>query len=216
MSESLLAFAVFAAVLTVTPGLDTLLVLRTAAVAGRRPALAAGLGIGLGCVCWAVASALGITAVLGASRVAFDVLRLAGAAYLCWLGVRLLWRRRGLDASDVSEASTVDIAPAAATPGAAFRTGLTTNLLNPKVGVFYLSVLPQFLPDGVAPLIASTALAAVHVVEGLLWFTVIVLAVHRAAHVLARPAVKRWLDRLTGLVFVALGARLAGESFRRA
>jgi len=213
VSESLLAFAVFAAVLTVTPGLDTLLVLRTAAVAGRRPALAAGLGIGLGCVCWAVASALGITAVLGASRVAFDVLRLAGAAYLCWLGVRLLWRRRGLEAS---EASTVDIAPAAATPGAAFRTGLTTNLLNPKVGVFYLSVLPQFLPDGVAPLIASTALAAVHVVEGLLWFTVIVLAVHRAAHVLARPAVKRWLDRLTGLVFVALGARLAGESFRRA
>jgi threonine/homoserine/homoserine lactone efflux protein len=101
--------------------------------------------------------------------------------------------------------------PAAATPAAAFRTGLTTNLLNPKVGVFYLSVLPQFLPDGVAPLVASTALAAVHVVEGLLWFALIVLAVRRAARLLARPAVKGWLDRLTGLVFIGLGARLAAE-----
>ena len=203
-AQSVLAFALFAAVLTVTPGLDTLLVLRTSAVAGRRAGFAAGLGIGLGCVCWAAASALGITAVLTASRLAFDVLRWAGAAYLCWLGIRLLWRR------PAPEQSTVDL-PAVTSPARAFRVGLTTNLLNPKVGVFYLSVLPQFLPDGVAPLLSATVLAVVHVGEGLLWFALIILAVGRAAHLLARPPVQAWLDRATGVILIALGVRLAAE-----
>ena len=206
LSQSLLAFAAFAAVLTVTPGLDTLLVLRTAAVGGRRAAYAASAGIGAGCLCWAVASGLGISAVLGASRLGYDVLRYAGAGYLLYLGVRLLWRRQ----------STVDEEPpVVARPAAAFRVGLSTNLLNPKVGVFYLSVLPQFLPDGGAPLLASTALALVHIAEGLVWCAALITAVHRAAGWLRRPAVRQRLDRVTGVIFVALGLRLAVEGMRR-
>lgn len=206
----MLAFAAFAAVVTVTPGLDTLLVLRTAAVAGRPAALVAGAGIGLGCLCWALASALGITAVLAASRLAYDVLRWAGAAYLCWLGARLLWRTRHADGE-----STMEPAGSPSSRWDAFRTGLTTNLLNPKVGVFYLSVLPQFLPHGVSPMAASTALGAVHVAEGLLWFAVIAAVVHRAGRLFARPSVRRRLDQVTGLVFVGLGLRLALTGARR-
>src|SRR6266508_3557038 len=95
MIRSLLAFAVFAAVLTITPGLDTVLVLRTTARQGRRAGFAAALGIALGCLCWALASALGITALLAASRLAYEVLRWLGVGYLCWLGVKALWRPCG-------------------------------------------------------------------------------------------------------------------------
>jgi threonine/homoserine/homoserine lactone efflux protein len=210
MLRALLAFAAFAAIVTITPGLDTMLVVRTAAVGGRRPAFASAGGIMLGCLAWAVASALGITALLAASRVGYEVLRWVGVAYLCFLGVRTLWRHRrpatGQEAEPRPERSA----------GRAFRVGLTTNLLNPKVGVFYLSVLPQFLPHGVPPLLASTAMALVHNVEGLIWFTTLVFLVGRAARVLSRPPVRRRLDQLTGVVFLAFGLRLAIESHRTA
>jgi threonine/homoserine/homoserine lactone efflux protein len=105
----------------------------------------------------------------------------------------------------------VDGPEPAGAAGAAFRTGLTTNLLNPKVGVFYLAVLPQFLPHGVSPLLASTAMALVHDVEGMVWFAVLIFLVGRGARVLSRPIVKRRLDQLTGVAFVGFGLRLAAS-----
>jgi RhtB (resistance to homoserine/threonine) family protein len=207
MWGSLAALAAFAAVLTVTPGLDTMLVLRTAAVVGRRAGFAALLGISLGCVVWAVASALGVTAILAASRLAFDALRIAGAAYLCWLGARALWRTRRRGTAE--PASTGEAGVQARSAWSAFRTGLTTNLLNPKVGVFYLSVMPQFLPAGMDPLAGSLALGAIHVLEGLVWLSLVVVAVGRARGWLTRPAVRRRLEQVTGVVFVGFGVRLA-------
>jgi len=205
----LLAFAVFAAVVTVTPGLDTMLVLRAAAVSGRRPGLATVAGIALGCLVWAGASALGVTAVLTASRVAYDVLRVAGAVYLCWLGARALWRARKPSGPGIEAAkSTVDDRQSVV---AAFRTGLTTNLLNPKVGVFYLSVMPQFLPPDIAVLPGSLALGAIHVAEGVVWLSLLVVAVGRARGWLTRPPVKRRLEQISGGVFIAFGLRLAVE-----
>ena len=191
------AFAIFAAVLAITPGLDTMLVLRTTALGGRRAGLSAVVGIALGCLVWAVASALGVTAVLAASRLAFEVLRWAGVVYLCYLGVRALLRK-----------STVE--PAAASSGG-IRTGLTTNLLNPKVGVFYLSVMPQFLPAGLPVLAGSLLLGAIHIGLGAVWLTLLVLVSHRAAGLLKRPTVRRRLEQLSGMVFLGFGLRLALE-----
>ena len=191
------AFAIFAAVLAITPGLDTMLVLRTTALGGRRAGLAAVAGIALGCLVWAVASALGVTAVLAASRLAFEVLRWAGVVYLCYLGVRALLRK-----------STVE--PAAVSSGG-IRTGLTTNLLNPKVGVFYLSVMPQFLPAGLPVLAGSLLLGAIHIGLGVVWLSLLVLVSDRAAGLLRRPTVRRRLEQLSGVVFLGFGLRLALE-----
>jgi len=209
VGTSLLAFAAFAALLTITPGVDTLLVLRASAAGGRGAGIAAATGIGLGCLTWATAGAIGVTAVLAASQLAFDVLRWAGAAYLVWLGARALWsaRRRRADAPS--------IAPAPGEPGErwsrwrALRAGLTTNLLNPKAGVFYLSVLPQFLPAGVPPLAGSLALAMIHVIEGLVWLSLLAVLVTQARTWLTRPAVRRRFDQVTGAVLLAFGLRLA-------
>jgi len=224
VTSSLLAFALFAAVLAITPGLDTLLVLRTTAVGGRAAGLAAVVGIGLGCVVWAVASAIGVTAILAASRVAFEVLRIAGVAYLCWLGGRALWfaRRRPADKQGALHGPKTYGGGPSLSPnvvavgeqwgwGRALRTGVTTNLLNPKVGVFYLSVLPLFLPDGVNPLVGSLALAGIHIVEGFLWLTLVVLTVTWAKGWLTRPNVRRRLEQLTGAAFLGFGLRLALE-----
>lgn len=210
MLESFAAFAVFAAVLTITPGLDTVLVLRTTAVSGRRAGFVAILGILLGCLMWAVVSALGVTAVLAASDLAFTALRIAGAAYLGYLGLMALWRARRLQPVEPPPADTAPSPAAAAmTPAAAFRAGLLANLLNPKIGVFYLSAMPQFLPAGVNALAGSLALAAIHVVEGAIWLSLVVLAVNRARRWLTRPTVRRRLDQLTGVAFLAFGLRLA-------
>ena len=204
MLAALLSFAAFAALLTITPGLDTLVVVRTAAVSGRPAAFAAAFGIGLGCLAWAAASGLGLTALLTASEVGYDVVRWAGAAYLVVLGIRALraaFRRRGADLPEV--------AVPVRTPAAAFRVGLFTNLLNPKVGVFYLAALPQFLPKNVPALPASLALGLVHDLEGLIWFALLIFVVGRAAVWLTRPLVQRRLEALTGVVFVGFGLKLA-------
>ncbi|HEX6871262.1 MAG TPA: LysE family translocator [Micromonosporaceae bacterium] len=210
-------FAIFAAVLTVTPGLDTMLVLRTTAATGRRAGFGAVFGVLTGCLVWAIAGALGVTAVLAASRVAFDLLRVAGAVYLCWLGAQALWRARRerhahRQGPDRMREAQMRQASGFRAGLAAFRTGLTSNLLNPKVGVFYLSILPQFLPDGVAPLVGSLALGAVHVTEGVLWLGLVVFAVSRARDWFARPVVRRRLEALAGVAFLGFGVRLALDS----
>jgi threonine/homoserine/homoserine lactone efflux protein len=201
-TQSIVAFTGVAALLTVTPGLDTALVLRTAASGGARAAAAAGLGIGIGCLCWGTGAALGITAILTASRLAFTALKLAGAAYLGWLGLKML----------IAPRASFDLA-GAASRGDAFwpnlRKGLLTNLLNPKIGIFYLSFLPQFIPAGVNPIGFSILLAGLHVLLSCLWFALLILATLPLSRALRLPAVVRALDRMTGLVFLAFGVRLA-------
>ena len=205
MFAACLAFAGVAALLTITPGVDTMLVLRMTVTGGRRAGYLASAGVVTGLLCWAMAGAAGLTAVLAASRIAFDVLRVAGACYLLWLGGQALWNaRRGRAAEE----------PALDGGGsgvAAFRSGLTTNLLNPKVGVFYLSLLPQFVPDGSAVLTTSMIFSAIHAAEGLLWLVLVVGVAGAARRVLTRPTVKRRLQQVTGLAFIGFGVRLAVE-----
>jgi threonine/homoserine/homoserine lactone efflux protein len=199
--EALVAFSVAAALLTVTPGLDTALVLRTAAVEGARRAAMAAVGVILGCLTWGAAAALGLAALLAASQAAFTILKWAGCAYLLWLGLNLILKPR-----ERFETGP----PAEPAPGLTwFRRGLFTNLLNPKVGVFYVSVLPQFLAEGAPAGPFIFLLAAIHGVMGLAWFAAIIAATRPIAGALRRAAVVRWLDRATGGVFVAFGLRLA-------
>ena len=198
------SFAVIVAFLTLTPGLDTALILRTSLLAGRRPAWAVALGIQAGTLVWGLVTATGLSALLTASQVAYEVLRWAGVAYLIWMGGRMLWHSRDSRADDAAQPG-----PADAGWAAAFRRGLLTNLLNPKVGAFYVAVLPQFMPEGVPHAVMGVLLAGVHGCQGLVWSAVLIGFTGIVRGWLRRPAVKRALDRLTGLVVIGFGLRLA-------
>ncbi|AQT10776.1 threonine/homoserine/homoserine lactone efflux protein [Pseudomonas protegens] len=200
ITENLLAFTLAATLLTLTPGLDTALVLRTATVEGRRQALRAALGINAGCLIWGAAVAFGLGALIAVSERAFNLLKYCGAAYLAWLGLNMLLRPRH------------SFAPTGANsdPGTNwFLKGMLGNVLNPKVGVFYVSFLPQFIPQG-QPLVAWTfGLVSIHVVLGLVWSLLLIAATRPLAGVLQREKVIQWMDRTTGMIFVLFAARLA-------
>jgi threonine/homoserine/homoserine lactone efflux protein len=200
LEQSLIAFSLAAALLTVTPGLDTALVLRTAAAEGPRRAFAASLGICLGCLAWGLLVGVGLGVLLQASELAYQVLKWIGAAYLLYLGLRLIIAPRAGD--EEGEA----VAPARANW---FLRGLLTNLLNPKVGAFYVSFLPQFIPAGANVPSMTLLLAAIHAGLGLLWFGLLIGATRPLAAMLRRPGLVRGLDRVTGLVLVFFGLRLA-------
>jgi threonine/homoserine/homoserine lactone efflux protein len=202
--QALAAYVAAATLLTLTPGLDTALILRTAAVEGPRRAGFAAVGIVTGCLVWGAGVALGLGALLAASSLAFTVLKWAGAAYLVWLGLHLILRPRDrFELASGRDSAGGDLAW--------MRRGLLTNLLNPKVGVFYISFLPQFLPAGVAPAPFIFLLAAIHAALGLAWSACLIGATRPIAGALKKAAVVRWLDRLTGGVFLAFGVRLALE-----
>ncbi|BAJ32133.1 LysE family translocator [Kitasatospora setae] len=206
MTGPLASFALVVGLLTLTPGLDTALILRTAALGHRRRAWGVVFGIQAGTLSWGTASAAGLTVLLTASRLAYETLRWAGVCYLLWMGVRML-RARHAPAPEESQS------PAGAGNGggwwAGWRRGLLTNLLNPKVGVFYVAVLPPFIPAGAPHLAAGVLLTSVHVAEGLLWSTVLVAFAHTLRGRLRRPSVRRLLDRITGLAVLGFGAKLA-------
>jgi threonine/homoserine/homoserine lactone efflux protein len=201
----LFAFIAAATVLTLTPGVDTAIVLQAALLEGRYPAALASAGVALGCLVWGAAVALGLGALLQASEWAYTAVRWAGAAYLIWLGARLLHRPR----SELTLDTRPGVQPAA---GNAFRRGLLTNLLNPKVGIFYVSFLPQFIPAGAAVAGYTFLLACVHVALSLAWFGLLIAATAPLASLLRQPRAVRWMDRLAGLIFVGFGVRLGVSS----
>lgn len=204
--ESVAAFTVAAALLTITPGLDTALVLRTAASEGPYRAALAGAGIVAGVLVWGLLVSVGLAVLIVASAVGFTILKWAGAAYLVYLGVRLL-----LGGGDRKASLTGTTGPSANPTGAGgwFTRGLLTNLLNPKVGVFYISFLPQFIPAGVNSGAFSFMLAAVHAALTVVWFALLIAATQPIVRFLRKPGVVTWLDRFVGAVFVSFGVRLA-------
>lgn len=205
---TLLTFAGMAALLTMAPGPDSLLVVRTAVVHGRRAALTAALGVQAGCLWWGAAAGVGLAAVLAASHVLYAGVRWAGAAYLLYLGVRLLVPK-GVRSGERPGTGRRRAGGAPEPPGGAwFLRGLLTNALNPKVGVFYLSLLPQFVPAGAPVLVWSLLLAGVHVAEGIAWCALLVVTADRLGDRLRRPAVQRLADRVAGVAFVGFAARL--------
>ncbi len=198
------SFSIAAALMTLTPGIDTALVLRTASVETGWKAMAAGAGISLGVLIWGLLSALGVAAVLAVSETGYLVMKIAGAAYLCWLGVNML--RAAFLKGDAFDTSKVEIRQTSLWGW--FTRGLFTNLLNPKIGVFYMSFLPQFMVADVNPVAWSAMLAGIHVAMGIPWFGAIVLATRPISQLLKKPIVTKVMDGVTGAVLVGFGLKL--------
>ena len=198
----MIAFLAISALVIVTPGQDTALTIRNALLGGRRAALFTALGVSAGQALWAVATAAGVAALLAASEPVFVALRLAGAAYLIWLGVQaLVAALRRKNPEFVHECTNFRAR-------VALRQGLVSNLGNPKMAVFFLSLLPQFGSSFGALL----ALGLVFSCLTLVWLTAYGAAVARAGDLLRRSRVRRALDAAVGVVLVALGLRIAGEA----
>jgi len=213
MTSSLLAFIPVALLLTLIPGADTALVTRNALALGLRGARWTILGILTGCLIHATASALGLSAILATSARAYETVKLMGAAYLVWLGIQTIRAAsdRGYGSLDFAQ-QVEGSAPDATSHGThPFVQGFLTNILNPKVALFYLTFLPQFIPADAPVLRTSLLLAMIHNVLGFAWLSLYARFVDRLRTALTRPVVKAWLERVTGAALVALGARLAWD-----
>jgi threonine/homoserine/homoserine lactone efflux protein len=199
--ELLIPFLGVVAILTVTPGPDMLLVVRNGLADGSRGAWRTGLGCCLGIAGHATAAVLGLSAILAASATAYAVVKLAGAAYLAYLGVRML-----VSAVLARDAEPRAVAPAA---GRAFRQGLVTNLLNPKIALLFLTLLPQFVAADEPRLRTTATLAAVFLGIAILWWRTFSLAIGPISRVLRGRRSRRVLDGAAGGALIAVGARVA-------
>lgn len=202
----LLAYLAAATALTLSPGPDTMFVLASSASGGARAGFAATLGIAASCLAHATMAALGISALIAASPAAFDALRIAGALYLLWIGLRAFRAFYvGLRAHPA-----LSVAAGETELWEAFRRGALTNALNPKVGIFYVAFLPQFTNPslGSVPL-QIVILASIHILIGIAWLGTLALASGRAAETLARNRrVRAWLDGAAGVIYIALAWRM--------
>ncbi len=198
------AFILACAALNLTPGLDTFYILARSAREGRGVGVAAALGINAGCVVHTIMAVVGLSALLMASAFAFATLKYLGAAYLCWIGLRMVIAHK-----------TSAAAPAAATSGLGFKAalvqGLLTNVLNPKVALFYLAFLPPFVSlQSQHPRLALLTLGLTFISTGLCWSIVLALLGGRLQKVLVeKPTFGSWMDRICGGVLVSFGVALA-------
>ena len=208
MGANIPAFVGVAALVLVTPGPDTALVTKNALIHGRRAGLATALGVAAGLLVWTLASALGIAAVVHASATAYEALKLVGAAYLVWLGIQAL-RSAGAHAGARADAR---IGTQRLDARRSFRQGLISNLANPKIAVLFTSLLPQFIEGGHRVLLPFLLLGGLFVVMTVAWLSGYALMAAKAGGLLTRPRVKVALDRVTGIVLVTLGLRLATEA----
>jgi threonine/homoserine/homoserine lactone efflux protein len=215
VTTALFGFALAATLVILAPGPDFMLVMRNTVRGGRRAGWVTGCGTLSGLTVWALAAALGLSALLRVSHVAYDVLRFCGAAYLIWLGVTSLvdFRRKRADrAKTAPDLAALGRAPVR--PGRAYLNGMLSNLLNPKISVFFMAFLPAFVPAGASASQFSLVLGAWFIAETGLWLAVVAWLADRGVRWLRRPAVQRWLERITGIVLIGFGLRLATESRR--
>lgn len=194
----LLPFLAVAAVVIITPGPDTALTIRNALLGGRRGGALTALGVSTGQAGWTIAASAGLAALVAASQPAFLALRIAGAAYLIWLGLHSLW---------LAWRGSAEERRAGGRSGRAFRQGLLSNLGNPKMAIFFTSLLPQFGSSFGSLLLHGFLFAAMT----LIWLAAYGAVVAGVGAALLRPRVRRALDAVTGAVLVALGLRLASE-----
>ena len=206
MLESLATFVAVSAIVICTPGQDTALTIRNTLAGGRRSGIATAAGVSLGQAVWTVAASAGVVALLTASEPVFRTLKLVGAAYLVYLGGQSLW---AVIARRTPREHVVRVS-VPLSPGRALRQGVLSNLGNPKMAVFFASLLPQFAPRGTASFVVLLALGFLFCAMTFVWLTVYAVAAARLGRFL-RGTAGRTLDAVTGMVLIALGLRLATE-----
>ncbi len=206
MLQNLLSFAVLAGLLTMLPGLDTAQVLRSVTIGGKSTAYATVAGILTGVWIWGAAAALGISALLIASHVAYTLVKWAGAIYLIYLGIKMLLESRNI----THESVQAKIADKTSTRKA-FNRALLINLTNPKTGVFYIAILPQFLPEVFPAIVGGLLLATIHNLLTLIWFTMMIYGASFAKETLQNPRVQKIIERASGLALIGFGIRVAFE-----
>ncbi|MFD5325758.1 LysE family translocator [Streptomyces sp. NPDC127092] len=210
MVYELLAAAGVLALLTMVPGPDMAVVTRRAVAAGRGDGLRTVAGITTGLLVWGVLSVAGLAAVLAASATAYTVVKLAGAAYLVFLGAQaLLAARRGRGRTDDAATPSAQLPPPAGNP---WRTGLVSNVLNPKIAVFYTGLLPSLAPHGLAPHTGMALLVLIHAALTVGWLGAYVLLLTKARAFFARTSVRRAMERITGVVLIGFGVKVATAS----
>ncbi|ENU23317.1 hypothetical protein F993_02186 [Acinetobacter proteolyticus] len=199
MTTMLIPYLFAITILTITPGLDTTLIIRTATLEGKAKAFQAALGINLGCIVWGIIVACGLGALLMTSDLAFNALKWMGAVYLTWLGLNLILKPRSQLAGLNDSTTTQNW----------FIKGFWGNLLNPKVGIFYISFLPQFIPQSSSPIIWTMGLVMIHVLIGLIWSIFLIAAMQSISAYLKQPKFIRYMDRITGSIFILFALKLA-------
>jgi threonine/homoserine/homoserine lactone efflux protein len=209
MISSFLAFIGVSAVVIMTPGPDTAVTVRNTLLGGRLAGLATALGSATGLAVWALATSCGIVALLVASEFMFLAVKYAGAAYLIYLGLHALigaWRGGGDGRGVALQQGGVRLRPAKA-----FLQGLVSDLSNPKIAVFFPSLLPQFATPGEGMFAALLGLGLTFSLMTLVWLTAYACVIAKAGEALRRPAIRRWIEAVTGTLLVALGLRIAAE-----
>ncbi|NIE96108.1 LysE family translocator [Acinetobacter sp. C26M] len=199
MATMLIPYLIAITLLTITPGLDTTLIIRTATLEGKTKAFQAALGINLGCIVWGVIVACGLGALLMTSDLAFNALKWIGAIYLAWLGLNLILKPRSQLAALNDSTTTQNW----------FIKGFWGNLLNPKVGIFYISFLPQFIPQSSSPVVWTMGLVMIHVVIGFIWSIFLISAMQSISGYLKQPKFIKYMDRITGSIFILFALKLA-------
>jgi threonine/homoserine/homoserine lactone efflux protein len=211
VDPQVMAFAGIAALLTVTPGADTMMILRSLLARGPKGGFLTMLGICSGLFCHAALSALGVSLILVRSATAFEIVKLLGAGYLVILGALAIWKVRTPTRGTSADLSLDVAAINQHRRWKAFLEGTLTNLLNPKVAVFYLAFLPQFISPHDWVFGKSLLFATIHFAEGVIWYSALIFAFGRMRLLLLRPRVKRSLEALSGMILIGFGLRLALE-----
>jgi threonine/homoserine/homoserine lactone efflux protein len=206
MWSELLAFVAVSAVVICTPGQDTALTVRNALVGGRRAGVFTAVGVASAQAIWTLATSLGIAGLIRASAPAFLALKVAGIAYLVYLGVQSLRAAWHGPRNDAPAKTTGRLAPARA-----LRQGVLSNLANPKMAAFFISLLPQFAPESGSALLVMTGLGLLFCALTFLWLAAYSVGVAHARRLLSRPRVRRALDAVAGVAFLGFGVRLATD-----
>ncbi|MFM8365863.1 MAG: LysE family translocator [Candidatus Nanopelagicaceae bacterium] len=201
MVSNIIAFSILAGMLVLIPGLDFALVLRYATTQSRRSALEVMVGITSGLFVWGAFATLGISAILQASQTAFNALRIIGSIYMVWMGIGFIRNSMSNKNADITQDGRSG-------KGKAFTNGLFSNLLNPKAGVFYLSVLPQFIPEDSNHLLFGLALTGIHALITIVFFTALILFINALKDFFMRPRVIKNMERISGIAVICFGASL--------